>query len=129
MCAQGSYYVHCTVSLWDGLASSLSFIGWRLHHHYQGSLYKHSSPAAPKLELCVNPAQRCLTAPTEPQVTGTTQVINSKDTVRSLPVSGEDFFECIICTVIFIETFATNLSIKAMIFHHKIVFKLTRTKL
>lgn len=80
--------------------------------------------------MCKLPsAQRGLTTPTEPQVTGTTQEITSKEKVRSVQVSGEPLYECVVCIVILIETFAPNLSIKAMIFHHKTVFRLILTKL
>lgn len=107
MCS-GSYYVHCRVLLWDGSAGSFSFIGWRLHHHYHCvqalvSCYSQTGP------ICkLSPAQRGLTAPIEPQVTGTIQVITSKEKVRAVQVSGERLYEGIVCTVIFYRNICTE---------------------
>lgn len=53
MYAQGPI-MPTAVLLQDVSSGSLSFIGWRLHHHYQGPVYKHWPPAAPKLDLCVS---------------------------------------------------------------------------
>jgi len=46
MHVQVSYYLHHTVSLWDGSAGSLSFTDRRLHHYSSGPVCKPLSAAA-----------------------------------------------------------------------------------